>query len=164
MTIQTKRSSVLAMSGVGLLLAGLLAGCSAGDDGDAREAASAGGAAQATDAAVAADEAEAFCAARDGSEVPELDPTDAEGYAAVVAELTAQTDAMVPPSEIEDAWEISTDDLSGQYEFLRLRVSTEELTAEEEDLLRQYYAKFNTVERVQATADIDAFIEENCEA
>jgi hypothetical protein len=142
MTTHKNRKSLVAASGVAVLVATLLAGCGSG-----------GG------------DVEAFCedagAIVDGSFLDDLDPDSAEDPSAVYDTALERIDEIDPPSDIADDWENTTEAMHTYLEALA-DIDMESDTAMEE--MEEVTADMDEDALQESSDNIETYLDENCEA
>lgn len=141
MTTHTKRSSVLTTSGVALLLAGLLTGCSSGGDVDA----------------FCEDAAEI----QDMSFLDDVDTSDDDAVKAALSDVQDKIGDIDPPSDVKDDWETLTgamDDMIDQISDLDFN------NPDDAEKFVEATEALETDELTEAGDNVDAYMSENCEA
>lgn len=142
MTTHMNRKSLVAASGVAVLVATLLAGC--GSDGG---------------------DVEAFCedagAIVDGSFLDDIDVENEEDVAAVYDTALERIDEIDPPSDIADDWETTTEAMHTYLEGMA-DLDMESETAMED--MEELTAGMDEEALQESSDNIETYLDENCEA
>ena len=116
----------------------------------------------------ASDEVAAFCANAqsliEGEAIDTVDPADAEAVYTVVADMTAQIEATVAPTEIADDWALFSDGMKqflGAIESITAAGDASDPAAQEEMAAAVEY--LSSPEVGAAEDNVDAFIAQSCE-